>query len=219
MPTVLASSVIGKVQTIIQDTTGVRWPQSELLGWLNDGQREIAMLRPDACTKITSLALVAGTKQSIPDADGVMLIEVFRNMGADGSTPGNAVRKVPRQILDAQVPNWHASTSTAVVQHYTMETRAPKTFYVYPPSLGTTKVEILYAAVPADLSADTDVLTIDDIYSNSLIDYLLYRAYSKDAEYAGNADRAMLSRKAFENTLGLKSQADAANSQVANIQG
>lgn len=218
MATILASAILGKAQTIIQDTTGVRWPQTELLGWLNDGQREVCILRPDACTKIASIALVAGTKQTLP-ADGIMVIEVLRNMGAAGTTAGNAIRKVPRQVLDGQVPGWHAATATASVQHYTTEIRAPKNFYVYPPSTGSTQVEVLYAAAPTDAALVSSVIGIDDIYSNCLIDYVLYRAYSKDTEYAGNAERAMLCRKAFENTLGLKAQADAGNQSVANVQG
>jgi hypothetical protein len=33
-------------------------------------------------------------------------------------------------------------------------------------------------------------LYIDDIYANAVIDYALYRAYMKDAEFAGNQQRA-----------------------------
>ena len=31
---------------------------------------------------------------------------------------------------------------------------------------------------------------MDDIYGNALVDYVLYRCYMKDAEFAGNAQRA-----------------------------
>jgi hypothetical protein len=218
MPTITAQAIISKAQTILQDTTGIRWPTTELLGWINDGQREIVMLRPDAYTKISTFALTAGTKQAIP-SDGVMLIEVIRNMGTNGTTPSGAIRKVPRQILDGQVPGWHSATAAATVQHYTVEDRAPKNFYVYPPSLGTTQVEVLYSAAPPDVASASNVISVDDIYSTVLLDYLMYRAYSKDTEYAGNADRAALARKAFENAMGLKAAADAANAAKANVKG
>ena len=39
-------SIITQAQAILQDT-GVRWPVSELVQYLNDGQREAASLRPD----------------------------------------------------------------------------------------------------------------------------------------------------------------------------
>jgi len=46
-------------------------------------------------------------------------------------------------------------------------------------------------------------INIDDIYANALVDYMLYRAYSKDAEYAGNAQRAVAHYTAFSNSLGV----------------
>lgn len=49
MGTIIARTVIEKVQTILQDKTGVRWPaEDELLGWLNDGQREVVIFKPNA---------------------------------------------------------------------------------------------------------------------------------------------------------------------------
>jgi hypothetical protein len=219
MPSILASAVIGRAQTILQDTTAVRWSQTELLGWLNAGQREVVMVRPDACTKIANVTCVAGTKQAIPSADGIMLIDVIRNMGASGTTPGKSIRKVPREILDAQTPGWHSMTATAEVLHYTFEPRAPKNFYVYPPSTGSVSVEILYSASPTDVAVVSNVLGVDDIYEEALVDYILYRAYSKDSEYAGNAERAKAHRAAFENTIGLKTQADTANVKNPNVPG
>ena len=47
--TVTVQSVIDRVQTTLQDTTGIRWPVTdELVLWVNDAQREIALLKPDA---------------------------------------------------------------------------------------------------------------------------------------------------------------------------
>lgn len=218
MSTITAQTIIDRVQVILQDTTAVRWPEAELLNWLNDGQREITALRADAFSKITNVTCVTGTKQTIPTSDGLRLLDVLRNMGSGGSTPGGAIRKVPRQILDGQTPNWHASTPSATIKHYVFDERAPKTFYVYPPATAGTQLEILYAATPTDVALG-DVISLDDIYMTPLIDYVLYRAYLKDTEYAGNAQRAVAARQAFENTLGLKAQADAANVGKINVAG
>lgn len=207
MPSILASAIISKAQTILQDTAGVRWTGTEGLGWLNDGQREIAALKPDAYTKIANIVLVNGTKQTIP-ADGVRLVSVLRNMGS-GTTPGDAIRPVKRQALDANVPSWHSMAGAAVTQHYVVEFFAPKSLYVYPPGIAGNQIESLYEAVPPDVAAIGNVISLDDIYANPLIDYVLYRFFSKDAELPGMAERAILARKAFDNTLGLQGGADA----------
>lgn len=211
MGTLLASSIISKAQIIIQDTTGVRWPDTELLGWLNEGQREIVMLKPDASVKNESLALVAGTKQTIPSS-GIILISVVRNMGVNGTTPGNAVRSIKRNVLDEQLPNWHSSAASATVIYVVTDPRNPKVFYTYPPQPSATpgQVEIVYSAAPTDVGAVGNAISVDDIYSGSLLDYCLFRAYSKDAEYAGNQNRAVAHYQKFMETLGAKEKVESA---------
>jgi len=201
MATITTASLLARAATILQDPTNIRWPQTELLDWLNDGQREIALFKPNVFVKNIAVQLVAGTKQSLP-ADGVSLIDVVRNMGTTGSTPGNAIRVVTREILDAQISNWHASTAAAVVKHYVYTPLDPKTFYVYPPqpSSGMNQVEVIYVAAPTDATL-VSVITLDDIYMTALLDYVLFRAYTKDAEYANNAQLAQAYYTQFQAIL------------------
>ena len=204
MAVITAQIVIDKAEIILQDTTNVRWASTELLGWLNDGQRAVVALKPDAYPQNENMILIEGTKQSIP-ATGVHLIDVVRNMGTDGSTPGRATMFIDRRILDAQNPDWHADVAAAEVKHWMFDKRDPKTFYVYPPQPAASfgYVEFVYSAAPADILIAA-VLSIDDIYANSLLEYILYRAYSKDADYAANGKRASDAMVAFATSLGLR---------------
>lgn len=197
MATLTAQSVIDKAQIILQDTTGIRWPDAELLGWLNDGQREIVLYKPNAYVKNSAVALVPGTKQELP-GDGVQLIEVVRNMGTNGTTPGKAIRITIREILDAQLPDWHFSEPSAVVKHYMYSLLDPKHFYVFPPQPNTSPgyVELIYGASPAEATL-VSTITLDDIYQTVLVDYILYRAYSKDSEYSADSARANLHQAAY----------------------
>lgn len=197
MSTITAQSVVDKVQVILQDTTGVRWPDSELLDWLNDGQREIVLYKPNAFIKNLAVRMAAGTKQSLP-ADGVQLIDVVRNMGTNGTTPGRAVRITMREVLDSQIPDWHSETPSSVVKHYVYSLLDPKNFYVYPPqpAAGQGHLEIVYGASPTDTTL-VGTITLDDIYQNVLVDYILYRAYSKDTEYAADQNRAAAHQNAY----------------------
>ncbi len=211
MGTIIARAVIEKAQIILQDTTGVRWPSdTELLGWLNDGQREVMVFKPNTNVKNIAIKLATGTKQSLP-SDGVQLIDVVRNMGTDGQTPGRAVRIALREILDAQVPNWHSSTAAAEAKHYMYSVLDPKNFYVYPPqpSSGQGYVELVYGATPADATIN-GAITLDDIYQNVLVDYILYRAYSKDTEYAADQNRAAAHQNAYIASLTGKAKMEGA---------
>jgi hypothetical protein len=194
MGTIAAQSILDAAVVILQDKTGVRWPAGELLPWLNDGQREIVLLKPSAYSINTPIALATGTRQRIP-ANGIQLLDVVRNIG-QGDVPGRAVRLIAREILDAQLPGWHSLDPQDEIKHYTYTVDDPKSFYVYPPANGVNRLEIVYSAAPPEVSA-AQAISVDDIFKQCLIDYVLYRAYSKDAEYAGNAGRAGAHYQAF----------------------
>src|SRR3546814_10752016 len=59
MATITAKSLITIAQTLLQDATSVRWPRAELLGYLNDGQRETVLLKPEACVTNAAALLTA----------------------------------------------------------------------------------------------------------------------------------------------------------------
>lgn len=219
MATVTVQSIIDKAEILLQDTTNVRWSAAELVDWLNDGQREVALHKPESTAKNIAVILTAGsTKQALP-TDGISLLRITRNMGAGGTTPGDGIRLVQRADMDAQVPTWHSDTNTAgKIKHYVFDPRDPKTYYVYPKAPATAwYVELAYSAVPGDCVAG-GTIHLDDIYANALLDYVLYRAYSKDAE-TGNGQRAIAHYTAFANALGVKSQAEAAQNPNANTNG
>lgn len=213
--TVTVQSVIDRVQTVIQDTTGVRWPVvSELVLWVNDAQREIALIKPDASATNETVTLVTGTKQSIP-AGGNRLLQVVRNMSAASSGTGKrSVRLVGRAVLDGQSPDWHDPTvagdaaHTNIVKHYVYDEANPRNYYVYPGVAGDAYLEIIYSANPVTVTL-TDNLSIPDVFANAIMNYVLYMSYMKDAEYAGNQQRASSHYGLFTTSVTGKAQIDA----------
>ena len=180
--TVSVQSVIDRVQATLQDTTGIRWPvNDELVLWVNDAQREIALLKPDASATNETITLTSGTKQSIPSG-GNRLLRVVRNMSAASAGTGKrSIRLVSREILDSQTPDWHDpsvtgdAAHTSVVKHYMYDEQDPRNFYVYPGVSGNAYIEIVYSANPATVTS-SDNLSIPDIYANSVMNYVLYMA-------------------------------------------
>ena len=184
---ITAQSIIRRCIETLQDNTSVRWPVNELVRYLNDGQREVVLHRPDAMVTSATVTCVPGTKQTLP-ANGAKLIEVVRNARAAGTK--RAVRMVNREILDAQTPGWHAIAGTDDVLHFMYDPRDPRVFYVYPPATAATQLDIVYAAYPADITepadgalftAVTGNISLPDIYGNALQDYILYRATARTA--------------------------------------
>ena len=216
MGTIAASAIIRKAQIILLDEkAGTRWSvNDELLPWLNEGQRAIVAIKPNANIKRAAINLVAGTLQKLPD-DCVQLIDVPRNIDANGNA-GRAVRIVMREMLDAQVPTWHSRPVSRIVKHYIYAQQDPKIFYVYPsqPTQSPGAVEVVYGAKPKDIQIGEPIV-LDDIYEGVLLDYILYRAYSKDSEYA-NQHRASAHYSAVINALGGRVQTESgANPNVS----
>lgn len=207
---IAAQSIIRRAVETLQDTTSVRWPVNELVRYLNDGQREIVLYRPDSMVTNATMTCVAGTKQSLP-SNGAKLIEVVRN-SADTSAK-KSVRMINREILDAQTPGWHNITGSVDILHFMYDVRDPKTFYVYPPATTSAQVDIVYSAYPTDITepadgslytAVTGNISLPDIYGNALLDYVLARCFMKDSEYAGNAQRAQAHYQLFATALGVE---------------
>ena len=207
--TLTGANLISRIQDILQDTTSIRWPEAELLRYVNDAQREICNIRPESTATTVSVALVVGTKQSLPSG-GLRLIKVTRNMSAAGgsATGKRAVRIVDSDILNTQEPNWHDPTvsgdaaHSTTVKHYIFDEDDPRNFYVYPgASTTSTFLEIVYSAAPTDLANTSATISVDDIFGNALIDYTLFRCYLKDAEYAANQQRAVTHYQLFTGSL------------------
>jgi hypothetical protein len=211
---IAATELLTRASEILQDESFVRWTKAELLRWANDAARETIVRRPGSRGVTAALTLVAGTKQSLP-ASGVELLDVVRNLAADGVTPGRSVRRVDRQLLDDQNPDWHTLRQAAKVKHYTFEERAPKVFYVYPPVLAATKVEALYSELPPVIVADTDTLDMGAEYLNVLVHYMVFRAMSKDSEYA-NGTVAAAHYQAFADAVADATAQNTANSPNQN---
>ena len=222
--TVTVQSVIDRVQTVLQDTTGIRWPVvAELVLWVNDAQREVALLKPDASAVNTTVTLTTGTKQSIP-ATGNRLLKAVRNMSAaSGGTGKRAVRLVDIEVLNGQSPDWHDpavtgdAAHTSVVKHYVYEAASPREFYVYPGVAGSSSfLEIIYSANSTAV-AQGDNLSIPDIFANAIMNYVLYMAYMKDTEYAGNQQRAATHFQLFTVSITGKGSIDALTNPNGDI--
>ena len=210
--TVQVKDLIDKAEEILQDTTNVKWSQQSLLDYVNDAQREIVLIRPDANVSNEQFTLAQSAKQTLP-ADALRLLSLYKNASPTTKT----IQNIQKKVLDDTVSDWYGTTGN-FVEYYVYDERDPKHFYVYPhPSGGGHKAAIVFSFAPdkiniPNFSTSTTVIGLDDIYANAIFDYMLYRAYQKDTESASDLNRATLFLQSFQHSMGIKSQADTASS-------
>ena len=214
-----ASEVLNAVGVIAQDEENVRWPLAELRVWLNEAQNIVVMHKPNATARSVVIELAEGTLQTL-DAAYLSLIAVPRNLKSAQDSPrlgARAITPSDRATLDGIDPDWHDTDrcpATKLVRHVIADPAVPREFYVYPGNDGTGIIEASVSVVPTpvpvpvgdpeDIASYEIDLDIEDIYASALVDYTLYRAYSKDAAIPALAARAQAHYGQFASALGIK---------------
>lgn len=201
MPLLVSQILTDRVRVLLRDidTGGVQWKDPELITWLNEACGEIARVRPEASSQTVELTgsavpvagqhLIPGSKQVIPDG-GSRLLEVVGN--SVSGVEGRTIRRVERSTLDNEDPEWMSGTRSAVAFRYAASLTDPRSFYVYPPSLGNAAsgISLVYSSPPPVVAALSDPIPLPDMYAAPIANYILFRAFSKLTESAGAANRA-----------------------------
>lgn len=204
MGTILASKIITDASTILQEEGLDWWQSAECLLWLNIGQRYIVQAHPEANLTTEAIALTTSSpKVSLP-AGGYQLVTVTRNMGTGGATHGEFIRQITFEEMDTLLPGWMDTTqapTTGPVELFLFDPRNPKVFYVYPAMTSAWYVEIVYAKTPTDIASTATAISLDDIWEPVLLDYLLYRAYSKHIS-DGSAEKAAMHLSMVNQAIG-----------------
>jgi hypothetical protein len=218
-----AKTILENAAVILSDAGGNRWPWTELLGWLSGALREIAIIKPSATADVIEVTLRPGTKQRVPSGYHQML-DATRNLLTSQSSPtgrsgGQAITTVTRDEIDAAIPGWHnpAILPYAKAVHHVVDADAdPMTFYVVPGNDGTGLIEITASVMPAALPipANPDLIEsyaninipMPNAYEEAVLNFVIYRALSKDSMVAGAAARAQAHLALFQQSLGIKQE-------------
>lgn len=188
---ILVSELLDNVREVIQDGLAVRWSDAELIDYLNDAVRSAIMIKPDINPITEVFVCVEGYKQnwSSLTTELVQLLDVISNTTAGGGTE-TPITFVKRNVMDLELPTWRTAPLNTTIQHYMYDPRQRDVFYVYPPAQAGATIEVCYTGVP-DLATDvTDEVPLIDIYAPALTNYVIWRAYTKDSDFAGNIQLA-----------------------------
>lgn len=218
MGTLLASALIAAASELAQDENNVVWSSPQALEWLNDGQRAVCNLRPDANALNHTVQLAVGTRQAIT---GRRLFDIIRNMGSDGLTPGRAITLIDKQVMDEFNFNWHNATASVEVEEYIYDLRDPTTFYVSPPvsNAASVYVELSEAVNPDNITDVGDPIALNDIYAPALIEWMCYRFFGRDSEVTPNHGRSLSYLQNFYGLLGKKFQIEVLAKPKINSEG
>lgn len=173
------------------------WSDAELATWINEAQDEAcrrALLLVDSKSVAAKASFTAGAlgvdlhpsvifiRRATLSANNIPMIpKVSRSM--DEEVPGweGAMPSVPRVF----VPDW-------------------QTGYLrfWPPAVADGTVNMTIIRAPLDVAGDSDDLEIAPRYQPFLLDWVRFRAYSKQDGETFNKDKAKIGEAAFERQFG-----------------
>lgn len=206
----LASDVIDRARDILKDPAAVRWTDDTLLRWVGDGQRAIAEVDTGAASVSVAVQVVGDsntqTFAGLGITDAVRLLDVPRNMGVDGLSPGTAIREVDYETARSYDGGLNSAPGNPVYDFMYRPEVEKQTFYIYPQITAAIPwyIEVIYLKRITDPTALGDTLAIDTEYLSILVDYIVARALSVDDE-EGSEAKSQSHAQAFAAALSLVS--------------
>ncbi|MBO9495386.1 hypothetical protein J7438_15005 [Thalassotalea sp. G20_0] len=201
------TAIIQRVRNLLQDNTPVpRWTNSDLLDCYNEALLAVVQNRPDANSQLLAFTCQAQAVQSLPPGT-YRLLDIV-----DNPSTGRTVIATTRSSLDSLLPNWTTATGESVEQ-YVYDQKSPSVFYVYPVPPSDHQLNLLVSQAPARImmtgfDTDTQLFSLDELWLNPVINYMLFRAFSMDMETEANMQQAQSYLAMFANDLGLKWNVD-----------
>lgn len=209
---ITTADVLARVYEILQDGLRVRWTETATKRFLLDGQVNIVEQVPwvSITAQGVTVALAVGIEQAILTASGRTVSRVLDvTWNQTGSTPSKTVRKMSKDQLDAQRPNWPSDPASTTISYWIPIENEQRAFMVCPAAATGASVRARVVFVPND----ADTIEITDAARDALIDYIVWRCWSKDATYAvGSAEyKALYDAE-------IKSMIDANNAAAGSVQ-
>lgn len=205
--TTTIKSILDTVSRELTDESRTVWSLADMVGYYNSAIAAIANYRPDIFAETIPLSCAAGTRQDIP-AGAVKFIEVERNTG------GRKIRYIERGQLDDQDPDWMASIGSSAAEAYCYQVTNPRAFWLYPGVTAGTSVDLVLSVLPEQATEASvtagEATPIDATWHTPLMDWIIYRAYMRDADDVVNSNRGQMHLQSFAQYLGVTIETDQA---------
>ena len=212
----LISELLNRASIELTDTQRISWDLTDLIAYYNSAISAIASARPDIFIKTQAFTCAAGTRQAAP-AGTIKLIDVERN-----TDTGKTIRQVARAELESLLPNWASSTGGSEAELYIHEPTNAKTFWLYPGVKAGMSVDLVLSILPSPATKAMidagEVVQVDDQYVTPCLDWILYRAFMRDADITANANRGQLHLQSFTQAISTTAETDSAMMAIRDSQ-
>lgn len=185
-------TIIDVARSITNDSDSVlyRLSNTELLGYVNDGLKEVSRLMPEYFHKIGDMTCETdNTEQAVTFSNAQELLAVLRIHN------GRAVHPMDVAAMSRFNPDWATDTAGAA-QNWAKLPDDPLRFYIYPKAPAAQVLDVLYVGNPSVYALVDTITEVPQSTGPALADYVIYRAESRDDEHS-NTGRAISHYQSF----------------------
>ena len=177
----IVSDIYNRVKRQFGDESGVQVTDTDILRWINDGQRQIVMANEGLLeTTATSSSVVNDGDYSLP-ADLLILRSVSYK------APGNAfysqLKGMSFTAFNKYVDSWDGDTLTVGVPEVYTSYAGNIILYPIPSQAVTNGIKIYYQRKPTDLTLSSETPDLPVLYHETLVKYCLQQAYEMDEDW------------------------------------
>lgn len=190
-------SIITKARDILNDTdaAGYRQSDDELLRYVNAGMLELSVQRPDLFQTVGHIECEAdAVEQAVTFADAQKLLDVI------GIHGGRALTPFDLKSMQAFNPGWKTDAAGPARQ-WSGHPGDQLRFYIHPKAPAAQLIDVLFVKNPTVLALTDTITEAPEGLEPALVDYVVYRAESKDDEHV-LTQRAAASYSAFLTKIG-----------------
>lgn len=204
--------IVNQARDLLQDKSKRYWSDGELVDYANAGRSLWFSLNPTIYETTVDFTCAAGARQTLPENSNAFFWALY-NVSAISR---RAITPVDAELLARARPRWRSEAQSDEIVHVMYKDSDPRHFDVYPPASDGTVIKISYAKPPvhftiADLTLDTKTLDAEGDAAPALVDYIVHRALTKQADTSPDAGQMSGDYlKLFMTKIGAEDQSKAA---------
>ena len=187
---------------------------NEIRVWINQGYKEAARrshcLRDSSTTAICSLTALAGTPEV---AYSPLILNLVRV--SVPAKQNKILRQIKAELLDQSRPNWESATGDA--QCYVVGLNGRR-LQLFPAPIVDTVLKMTVIRLPIlDLenASDSPEEMFPEEYHQGLVQWALYKAFSKTDAEVNDTEKSNRALRAFEEEFGTREDANARLEQMS----
>lgn len=177
--------IISRVQRLFGDESGVQIDDTDIIRYINDAQRQIVIHNATVLESTTTIDIVAEQNNYQFPSDALVLRSL--RVKLQDMLAYQFIKFYNLQEFDRAIDGWdgtlHGEGFPFIYTLYGNEIF----LFPTPRDNATAGLKVLYSPEPADVTTDSDALSLPYLYHNAILSYCMKQVNVMDEDYEASA--------------------------------